>query len=270
MTAISHQKTGVRCVLNIKMNRDTQKENYRFNEADHIHELLVNGEWKPLIGISSVVKDITNFGMAAYYGSRRALMELGYDPKDSPEATESFIQRAKELCDKSPEEIKKALKKAYTAHSTYAKSRADKGTDSHAILQKWAEECIKAGKLVESNEEKVQTFLKLAKPHLGNFTIIASEKHGHNEELWIGGICDLIVKTEDGRIAIVDFKDRPAIYPKDMIQMFGYSLLFPHKTDFILGVPLEGTEAWAYHLVERGQEIFKAQLEVYNFLNQFN
>ena len=62
-------------------------DKYRFNEKEHIHQILVDGEWKNLYGISSVVKHISNFGIAAYYGSRRALMELGYDPKEAKVST---------------------------------------------------------------------------------------------------------------------------------------------------------------------------------------
>ena len=86
---------------------------YEFDKVEHAHKL--NGV--ELIGISSVVKDITSFGAAAYYGSRRALMELGYDPKDAPDALQSFVNEVNRIVALAPKEQKQALKNAYLAHA---------------------------------------------------------------------------------------------------------------------------------------------------------
>jgi len=244
---------------------------------EHRHQILIDEEWKDLIGISSVVKILTNFSQAAYYGSRRALMGLGYDPKDAPEALKGFRNEVNRILTLNPEEQQKALKSAYTAHAKYAKDRAKKGTDSHEILNKWAQKCIEEneGKFLTTgsflaDEPKVQKFLELAIPHIGkDARIIASEKKSYSEELWLAGITDLIVETADGKIVILDFKDRPVIYENDLLQMGGYSFLFPTPISFVLGVPLEGKEARPWFAVDKLQEAFKGLLTAYKFLNQF-
>lgn len=254
------------------MSKELETNEYRFlnEKGEHLHQILIDGEWKNLTGISSVVKDVTNFGMAAYYGSRRALMALGYDPKDYPEVTESFIREVNRIVALSPIEQQKALKNAYTAHAKYAKSRAKKGTDSHEVISKWAQDCIdtNSGKFLETDNPIIEKFLTLALPEVGlNARIIATEKHGFNKDHWLAGITDLILDTKDG-LVIIDFKDRASIYSKDILQMMGYSLIFPLDIKYVVGIPLEGTKAWAYHNMEKGRKAFLGELDSYRFRNE--
>lgn len=245
--------------------RTISLEEYRFNEEEHIHELLENGIWKPLIGVSSVGKDITNFSMAAYYGARRALMHLGYDPKDAPNELNSF--REKMLGLGTDEEVKELLKGAYKAHATYSKERAEKGTKSHDVIDQWIKRCISEnnGLPIPSDEPKVKAFIQHTAKYQPKF--IASEKHGYNKELWIGGIADVIVETNIG-MGIWDNKDRAAIYDKDLIQFGGYTLLFPIHFTHVMGIPLESRDLQPrlFYDVQQLQEVFKNQLAVYKFM----
>lgn len=243
--------------------RSIVQEEYRFNEDEHVHELLVKGKWIPLTGVSSVVKNITDFPIAAYYGARRTLMRLGYDPKDDKDNLKDFLHTVSTLG--TDEEVKKLLKEAYTAHATYSKARAVKGTNSHDIIDKWIKKCIAEnnGYPMESDEPKVKEFINLTKHMSPRF--VASEKHGYNKDLWLGGIADVIVDTNIG-LGIWDMKDRPEIYGKDILQMGGYSLLFPMEFTHVMGIPLEGKDPRIFYDVKQLQEVFKNQLGVYKFM----
>lgn len=236
--------------------------NYTFDEKNHVH--LLNG--KPLHGISSVVSAITNFGMAAYYGSRYALKHLGYDPKEQKGIVEAFRARLGEILPLDDKALATELNNAYKAHSTYAKERADLGTDKHAIVDKWIKECIEknGGKPMESDDPVIKKFRELTDKYEPTF--VASEKSGYNEELWIGGICDVIADTNIG-LGIWDNKNRKVIYEKDLLQMGGYAHLFPLEFTHVLGVPLEGNEAKVFLDVPQLKKAFQGQLEVYKFIN---
>ena len=153
--------------------------NYRFidEKGEHRHEILDNGEWKPLIGVSLVVKDMVNYSVAAYYGSRRALMAFGYDPKLAKEAVGEAKQRLLELSTKEDTELAIELYSAYTAHAKYSKERAKLGTDKHEIVDKWIKECIEKndGKPMDSVDPVIKKFRELTDKYEPKF--VASQKH---------------------------------------------------------------------------------------------
>ena len=248
------------------MTDKTVQTEYRFNEEEHIHQLLVDGGWKNLYGVSSVVKDMVNYSVAAYYGSRRALMALGYDPKDKPNNLAVFQRKILNLLGSRKKTQKKLLREVYTAHAKYSKARAELGTDKHKVVDVWIKKCIaeNGGMPIESEDPVIKKFRELTDKYNPKF--VASEKHGFNKDLWIGGICDVIVDTNIG-LGIWDNKNRTPIYDKDLIQMGGYTHLFPMDFTHVLGIPLEGKEAREYHSVETLKKVFSAQLEVYKFTN---
>lgn len=246
--------------------RSIELKDYRFLETngDHLHQRFVDGEWKNLTGVSTVVKDIVIYSIAAYYGSRRALMAMGYDPKLAKNDVAGF----REFLSKLPEDDKalaKVLYDSYKAHATYSKERADLGTDKHAIVDAWIKRCIEEnnGLPIEVDDPVIKKFNELTKMYSPRF--IASEKHGYNDELWIGGITDIIVDTSIG-LGIWDNKNRPVIYGKDLIQMGGYAHLFDMDFTHVMGVPLEGDEVRVFYDVPQLKEAFKHQLEIYRFM----
>lgn len=245
-------------------NRSIELDGYRFVETngDHLHQRLVNGEWKNLTGVSSVTKNITNFNIAAYYGSRRALMDLGYDPKDARNDVRGFKNVMSELLNCTDEEICEALYDAYKGHATYSRQRAEKGTGSHEVLDIWVKKCIEEnnGYPIDSDVPVIKKVIEMTKHLEPQF--IASEKHGYNDELWLGGICDLVVNTNIG-LGIWDWKDRPMIYGKDLLQMGGYTHLFPVDFTHVLGIPLEGKEPRLFMDIPWLKDKYLHQLEVY-------
>lgn len=251
--------------------RTITKEEYRFNEEEHLHEILIDGVWVAMTGVSSVVKDMVNYGVAAYYGSRRALMALGYDPKDAPDELKEVRATVNKMNIMLDEDLKGFLKSAYTNHATYSKARATKGTNSHDIVDKYIKKCLKEnkGEIMETKEPIVQKFLDLTKDFLP-YKFLASEKHGHNRDYFIAGITDVIVETEKFGIGIWDLKDRPAIYGKDLLQCGGYTLLYPYQFQHVLGIPLEGKEVRTYYDIDGLQRAFINQLGVYRAMQELD
>ncbi len=251
-----------------KKSRATTLEGYRFIDegGQHVHQRLINEEWVNLTGVSEVVKPITSFGAAAYYGSRRALMELGYDPKEDRGNVTNFRTKIELLTIMTDRDISDRLYEAYKAHAVYSKERAGLGTDKHEEIDDWVKRCIveNNGRPMPSKSEVIQNFVRMVEKHNPRF--IASEKHGYNDELLIGGITDAIVETDQG-VGIWDYKNRKQIFPKDLIQMGGYAWLHPdYDFTHVLGIPLEGKETVAHYDVKGLKETFLHQLEVYRFL----
>lgn len=247
--------------------RSIEIDDYRFIETkrDHIHQKRVKGVWKNLVGVSSVVKNITNFQVAAYYGARRTLMDFSYDPKEAKDEVTAFRHVMSELLTFDDQEVAEALYDSYKAHATYSKERADLGTDRHAEVDAWIKKCIAEnnGYPMPSESPVIKKFIELTKHREPRF--IASEKHGYNDELWIGGIADVIVETNIG-LGIWDNKNRPMIYGKDLIQMGGYTHLFPMEFTHVMGIPLEGDEVRTFYDVPQLKKVFANQLEVYKFM----
>lgn len=246
--------------------RTITQENYRFNEKEHCHQLLVNGNWKNLTGVSESIKFISNFGVAAYYGSRRALMALGYDPKEDKKNVEGFRDFIVGITD-DDDKLSEVLYKAYTAHATYAKERADKGTNSHDILSKYIQKCIDEndGLPMDTEEPVVKKFLEMTAKWKPKF--IATEKHGFNEDLFIGGICDLIVETNEG-MGVWDFKDRAYATEKDLIQTGGYAHLFPLEFTHGMVIPLEGKEVAFWGNMGELKRLYECALQIHRFQNK--
>ena len=249
-----------------KTDRSVELEGYRFDEKNHLHQIFKDEEWKNLTGVSEVVKDLTNFGVAAYYGSRRALMDLGYDPKGDRWNVEDFRLRAGLMLSMNNADLAKGLYDSYKAHATYSTQRAELGTDRHAEIDIWIKKCIaeNGGKPLPSKSPVIQKFVKMTEKHNPRF--IASEKHGYNDDLWLGGITDVIVETDQG-VGIWDNKNRKAIYPKDILQMGGYLWIHPkYEFTHVMGIPLEGEETEAHYDVKGLKDAFLHQLEVYRFI----
>ena len=256
-------------------NRTVELEGYRFLEdaKTHVHQRYIHEEWKNLTGVSEVVKSIGDFGSAAYYGSRRALMGLGYDPKVDKESRESEANRQVREAGTSLMKIKGMddhewrlqLDRAYRAHAKYSKERAELGTDKHAEIDVWIKECIETNKglPLPSESEVIYKFTKMVERFNPRF--LASEKHGYNDDLWIGGITDVIVESDLG-LGIWDMKNRENIYPKDILQMGGYAWLHPLDFTNVFGIPLEGNDIVAHYDVKGLKEAFLHQLEVYRFI----
>ena len=118
-----------------------------------------------------------------------------------------------------------AFKKARFAHFDDKNTKADKGTDLHADLEKLVK-AFMAGESIPmvfpAEKAKLMDFCLWAKENVSEF--IASEVNVYDKILFIGGIVDCIAKLKDGTYAIIDFKSSKEVFFGQMVQCSLYGL----------------------------------------------
>ena len=187
------------------------QEKYRFNRERHLHQLLVNGEWKNLTGCTTVL------GVLA----KPALI-----PWAAKMATEWIRENCKKVnglwsvSEKDLEEAKKAHAKRKTDAGAY-------GTKTHALVEGLIILAIKMnnGFIVEQvgADKSIQNFIDWAVKNKVKF--LETEKNIYSEFLFIGGIVDFVCEI-DGQKWIGDIKTaKSGIYPEHFWQCAGYNLM---------------------------------------------
>lgn len=169
---------------------------YTFDEKNHIHLL----DDKPLIGATSVLQVIAKPFLIQW----SANMACDY-VRDNL---------------KTIEELEEVLSKAKTAHRLKKEKAGDWGSEIHSAI----EEFIKNGKEPNLKDEQKIVFDKFKKWAKDNkVKFLESEKHVWSKDLWVGGICDLVL-TIDGKKYIGDIKTSSGIYDEAFFQMGAYNL----------------------------------------------
>lgn len=207
---------------------------YQFDTEGHLHSL----DGKPLVGTSTVVGVLSK--PLTWWAAGLAVAELGWIKKADPrkaaqkEIVANDLQRSasaarmlKEFRDMTVPEYVKLLDKAYRAHADTLTKSADKGTDMHAELEKYVKLMLAdqdgVPKLMNGYEHKaVELFAQWAVENVNRF--IVSEGHCYSEELWTGGIADLLLEDKQGRLAIMDFKSSKEAYLSQFFQIAGYDI----------------------------------------------
>ena len=193
---------------------------YQFDSEQHIHTL--NG--KPLTGTSSVVGVL--YKPLSWWASGKAVEILGWTNSKKvkkEERIKTAEQSLKEIKELTPEEYLKLLDKAYRNHYSSLNKSAKKGTDLHAILEKYVKSQLGQDyKLTEEETKLVEPFIKWSEKNVKKF--IASEAHCYSKELWVGGITDCIAELNDGSVAVIDFKSSREAYPSQFLQTAGYAI----------------------------------------------
>jgi len=209
------------------MSKNKEEVVYRFEEENHVHEIKVDDEWKPLTGTSSVT-DVMAKGGLIWWGVGLALEMLGYTKKKDENkkwlkkekrliSIKKFLPKLKKMTD---EEYLNLLDEAYYAHFNYKNEAAVDGTDLHEKVEEW----IKG----EMNGEKVtpdtliMPLVKWAKENVDEW--LWSEVHCYSEEHWLGGISDIGFRDKEGRIGILDIKSSKDAYLGHFIQCAGYDI----------------------------------------------
>ncbi len=199
---------------------------YRFldSKGEHLHTL----DGKPLIGTSTALKVLAK--PLTWWASGLAVAELGWlnaklhAPEARLENVKKHLEKIKAM---EPEEFVKLLDTAYAAHSKTLGKAAKDGTDMHAELEKYVRWCIAEFNgapepYSQGNHVAVEIFATWAAEHVSRF--IASEVHCYSEELWTGGIVDLVFEDKEGRTAIMDFKSAKDAYQEHFFQCAGYDI----------------------------------------------
>lgn len=124
-----------------------------------------------------------------------------------------------------------ALEQARTAHTRRKESAGQKGTDTHALVEKYVLDCIsrhggKAGLVMDN--DPVYSFAQWAITNGVEF--LASEQRLYSETHGLAGTCDFIALI-NGKLTIGDLKTFPKMWSADaFIQMGAYSLMFKELT----------------------------------------
>ena len=200
-----------------------KKDIYEFNKEKHIHTLNSS----PMTGTSSIGNVLAKGGLV-WWASGKACGEFGWTNAklfEEQQRLEVASKRFEIIKALTPPEYLALLDTAYKAHATHLKSSAKKGTDLHAILERFVKIEMKRDgikPLAKKEIELIQPFIDWSKKNVKRF--IASEAHCYSKELWVGGIVDVVAELNDGTYAVIDFKSAKAVYITHFLQCSGYAI----------------------------------------------
>jgi hypothetical protein len=188
---------------------------YRFTKENHCHELLVDGDWKKLTGVTTVLSVIAKpaliswaANMAVDYIKENALPYNGDDFAGMIATNEELLEQARKAHTKKKEEAGK------------------KGTDTHAIIEEIIKDVIKIDGTIpatlEQDSKQVKHFTNWAIENKVRF--LESELGIYSENNFLGGIVDFVCEI-DGEVWIGDIKTGNGIYAEAFWQMGGYELM---------------------------------------------
>jgi hypothetical protein len=124
------------------------------------------------------------------------------------------------------------LEEARTAYARKRDKAANKGTDTHALVEKYINRMISdhEGKPQNINDvnNPIQPFIDWAIENVERF--IAAEQRLYSEEYGYAGTCDFVAII-DGKLTIGDLKTYPKMWSADaFIQMGAYSICWEELT----------------------------------------
>lgn len=224
------------------------EDRYSFDDSRHCHML----DGKPLIGVTTCLGIIAKPALVPWAVKLAVEYMENWLESDSP-----YESRAE------------ALANAKKAHTEKKDTAGTFGKNVHKACEEW----IKEGKNPEGLDEKEQkafdNFKSWAETH--NVKFLESEINVWSEEMWTGGICDLVLEI-DGKKYIGDIKTSSAIYPEHFIQCSAYSEMLKDRYPDVHGmviINLQKTGKLDHKFnyeVKENFEAFKAALHLYKFL----
>lgn len=252
---------------NVPMNRTITKEKYRFGEDGHRHELLKDGEWKPLIGVTTALSVIAKPALIQW----SANMAVDYIQKALAEPQVVADKMGLQSID-----LDTLFKEARVAHRIKKEKAGEAGTDVHFEVEQLLKGIIGAwGGMVEagtkSDKPQIQKFLDWAIENKIKF--LESERHVFSEKLWIGGILDMVIEL-DGKRLIADIKTSSGIYNEAFFQMAAYDLCLEEmgeKIDGYLVINLKKTGEFDLKMAEDrevNREAFLSALSLYKVIQR--
>jgi hypothetical protein len=133
--------------------------------------------------------------------------------------------------DCSTSTLERVLQEARTAYAKKRDKAGQKGTDAHALVEEYINECIKEFGGKPHGEEITETVLPFAQWAFTNVDrFIAAEQRLYSEKHGFAGTCDFIAVI-DGKLTIGDLKTYPKMWSADaFIQMGAYSLCWKELT----------------------------------------
>jgi hypothetical protein len=234
------------------METNKTKEEYRFVDEGrkHLHQLFVNGEWKNLTGVTTILGVLDKPGLLPW-ASKMACDWLKEHPGD--------------------------FTGAEVAWKTVRDSAGKSGTDVHAVIEEIIKDVIKNsdGYILSGKNPspQIQNFLDWAITNKVKF--LDSEKNCWNKDWFVGGIADFVYQKQDGKLFVGDIKTAKGIYPTNYIQGSAYAKMLTGMGlyDRFDGVTVvrcgkDGSfEIGENFAVEQNVECFEACLKIYRHLN---
>lgn len=251
------------------MQRDLETKEYRFNEEDHLHEINVNGEWKPLTGVTTILGVIAKPALIQWSANEAVkhiietvnIFTLREDGEPVYEVPHSLLEEAK------------------SAHRKRKETAGTWGTNVHALIERIVLDAIKQGGVIEKHDGVVGEYEKPVKHFLdwaikNKVRFLASEKHVYSKEMFVGGIADIICEI-DGKLFVGDIKTSSGIYPEHFIQCSAYAEILKEMgapaCDGVVVINLNKRgeiETSTMYNPSRYFEAFKSALNIYRLLEE--
>lgn len=246
-----------------------EPKEYRFNEKGHLHELLVDGEWKALTGCTTIL------GILA----KPALIQ--WAANETEKYIREHISYAIPGEDGGYWAVKPSIfEEAKTAHRRKKEEAGQNGTDVHKEVENLIAGLIRTNKGIFNGDEKsenpqIQHFIDWAVENKVKF--LESEKGLYSKKYFLGGIVDIVCEL-DGEVWIADIKTGSGIYPEHYAQMAGYQIMLeemgyakPIKGHIVLNLKKDGKfEEKRSVSVEDAKNFFLACVSCYRLQEKFN
>jgi hypothetical protein len=131
-------------------------------------------------------------------------------------------------------ELTNALEEARTAHTKKKEAAGEHGTDTHALVEDYVNECLKVNEgkpfAFANPDSGIQKFADWASENVDHF--LFSERRMFNKELFIAGTADFAYVGKDGKKYMADFKTSSGIYGIDYwLQVAAYRMLAEAEGD---------------------------------------
>lgn len=126
----------------------------------------------------------------------------------------------------------KLLENAQKAHTKKKEAAGTHGTDAHALVENYVNECLKVndGKPFAVAPTEIGKFAEWARENVDHF--LFSERQMYNRDLFIAGTADFAYIGKDGKKYMADFKTSSGIYGIDYwLQVAAYKMLAEAEGD---------------------------------------
>jgi len=189
---------------------------FAFDAASHTYTL--NG--KKLTGITTVI------GVLA----KPALIQWAAN-----EAVKYIFENRERFDEQNPNSVSLEVvcAEARTAHTKKKDAAAEHGTDAHALVEEYINECMETFGGKPHTEEPPESIGKFVDWAVGNVDhFLFSERQMFNKKLFLAGTADFACVMKDGKKLIGDFKTSSGIFGIDyFLQCAGYKILAEGEGD---------------------------------------
>jgi len=241
-------------------------EKYRFNKKEHKHEILIGEKWQPLTGCTTILSVLAKPALIAW----AANMTAGF-----------LKEKLDEIKQLNEADWLSMLEDARKAHARRKTEAGDYGTKTHESISNLIglaikknkgfipEPIIDLAKLDCGIDKSLKNFIDWADKNKVKF--LESEKNIYSEELFIGGIVDMVCEI-DGQVWLGDIKTSGSgIYADHFFQCAGYHImleamkLYPKITGYLILNLKESGEMLEKRSIsnEENRKIFINCLEIY-------